>query len=171
MAIAISIRPNWVCDMLNGIKKYEIRSTKPNVHTPIDVYVYTTQGKDRLWKESNRYWHSTIVGATPSDLNGKIVAKFTLKNCKDWHNYSWQEITEKGCVSDEELQDYSNNKKTLYIWEIDNLVIFDQPKELSELSTCNLGRVNCFMKRCDGKSCPCFKPLTKAPQSWCYVEA
>lgn len=170
LGVAISIKSKWVADIINGIKKYEIRSTKPNCYLPVEVFVYCCQGNDRLWKENDYYWHSTKVGKTQNDLNGKVVAKFTLKNCKDWHNYSWQDILEKGCVSDQELKDYSKNKKTLYIWEISDLVVFDRPKDLSELSTCSLGRFNCYMKRCDGKSCPCFKPLLKAPQSWCYVE-
>ena len=55
--------------------------------------------------------------------------------------------------------------KTGYAWHIDNLEIFDKPKEISEFWN---KRKRMFV---NGKMLYDHKfHLTRAPQSWCYVE-
>ena len=85
-------------------------------------------------------------------LNKKVVAKFTLKNIDDLSKYAnkfkdgfFYETLEKACVNTEYLQKYTHNKPILYAWHIDNLVIFDKPKELSEYG------------------------IKQAPKKYCYV--
>lgn len=56
------------------------------------------------------------------------------------------------CVSLQGLKKYSNGKD-IYGWHISDLVIYDEPRKLSEFCGVN--------KR---------KTLTHPPQSWCYVE-
>lgn len=71
----------------------------------------------------------------------------------------------------------------LYGWHISDLVIYDKPKELSEFATfCNknVNRcANCEHYLFDNDDlngyrrwCGVYrrKPLTRPPQSWCYVE-
>lgn len=72
----------------------------------------------------------------------------------------------------EELNALLGNKDG-YGWHISDLKIYDKPRELSE-----------FYKFCDKKNCQmcdgereydvCVfgrrKPITRPPQSWCYVE-
>ncbi len=88
----------------------------------------------------------------------------------------------EGMTFGEEDTDY------FYGWHISNLVIYDKPKELSEfivpskIGCCNdgkcrgckyLDRGNGFNVEddCNAKFCTDeYKPLRKAPQSWCYVE-
>ena len=60
------------------------------------------------------------------------------------------------CLSIKEFDDYSKGQ-VAYAWHIENLIIFDKPKELSEFST--------IVK----PNKPTYR-LEKAPQSWCYVE-
>lgn len=170
-AIMISIQPKWVAKILNGEKTIEIRKTCPQVFKhlkpyegcSIDVYIYLTKNGGELFDGQ----------ATCPYLSGKVVAKFTLNKCREWHNYSWQEITKYGCISDNELREYSKGHKSLYIWHIDNLVIFDKPKELSEF-VCACPTEKCCKCKYAKFMCgqiACNKPkLTKAPQSWCYVE-
>lgn len=80
-----------------------------------------------------------------------------------------------------ELEKYSNGGD-LYGWHISDLIIYDKPKELSEFGKeCNLDcpsvhcpyweyqRVNADEWDYDC-SCNNIKPLTRPPQSWCYVE-
>ena len=165
-SILISIKPEWVAKILNGEKTIEIRKTMPKCDLPIDVYIYCTKDKKLAWykdclpiqKWNDKYHILRIERLKDHELNGKVVAKFTLKKCEEWHNYSWFEITEKGCVSDDELRNYSKGKASLYIWHIDNLKIFDKPKELSEF-------IQSKRKNYEEPQ------VQKAPQSWCYVEA
>lgn len=134
-------------------------------------------------------------------LNGKVVAKFTLKRIErveveaeryeqhsvykepggasdyvdEWEN-SFQERT---CVTAEQLEEYVGRDYDMHVclWHIDELMIFDKPKELKEFehwvsykncNECPYGGERepvIFCATCDEKV-----PLTKAPQSWQYVE-
>ena len=176
-AILISIKPKYVADILNGRKTIEIRKTMPKCDLPIDVYIYCTKDSRKDLASSIINGKKVVAFGSKKNkglekfnyqvLNGKVVAKFTLNKCQDWHFYSWQEITKKGCVSDQELQDYERHAKTLYIWEIDDLEIFDKPKELSDFATCNsigIPQYEFGNGTCD------YKRVIKAPQSFMYVE-
>ena len=59
------------------------------------------------------------------------------------------------CLSAQELFDYIGVGKHLYAWHISDLKIYDKPKELSE-----------FRKYSEWLNIP----ITRPPQSWCYVE-
>ncbi len=81
--------------------------------------------------------------------------------------------TKNTCLSLKELSNYGKGKP-LYTWHISNLKIYNKPKELSEF---------CIMKKCNAcksgyesnaciydNNCKVPVPLTRPPQSWCYVE-
>ena len=90
------------------------------------------------------------------------MAKFTLNKVKPCYEFYIVEICQLACISQDELYKYADGwwkTDDLYAWHIDNLVIFDEPKELSEFRTC----FNDFYKRKP-------HPLMKAPQSWQFVE-
>ena len=60
------------------------------------------------------------------------------------------------------VEDYGKGK-TLYAWHIDNLKIYDKPKELSEFST--------TLHRMKGKQTRYTSHLLqRPPQSWCYIQ-
>ena len=170
-SILISIKPKWVAKILNGEKTIEIRKTcpiqlrgdTPIEPKPIDVYIYCT-------KDNKRYLFD-MKHEQPIMRNGKVVAKFTLnkvgrliyrpnidKTTKQTNNLS--------CLTDEELDNYLN-KKGGYAWFIEDLVIFDKPKELSEFKIKK--KHTRFGTKFD-RTYETIEPLTKAPQSWCYVE-
>ena len=174
-AILMSIRPEYVADILNGKKTIEIRKTAPKCDLPIDVYIYCTKNKlhysvgalmfnrDDCFKRSvdgtYKYGDSVeLMGYLPdypydknNFLNGKVVAKFTLRKivylggfkyeCQCENSY----FIEPSCLSPKEIVDYSKDD-SIYAWHISDLVIFDKPKELSEFS------------------------VNRGPQSWQYVE-
>ena len=87
------------------------------------------------------------------------------------------------CVSKEELNAYGAKSPVLYGWHISNLKIYDTPRELKEFfkpcilgeqpdcPVCELGISVLGWK--DSLLYPkwkCTNCLTRAPQSWCYVE-
>ena len=183
-AILMSIRPQHLVKILNGEKTIEIRKTMPKCELPIDVYLYCTKGKKNiLYKYKDKYYTQHYLTFTDSVevLNSKVVATFTLNKCYEleyadtygnsyfWKNtvISGRELCKKSCLDDCELDDYSKGK-TLFAWHIDNLVIFDKPKELREFSIFKRETISC------GMDCPPYTDwveyrVRKAPKSWQYV--
>lgn len=118
----------------------------------------------------------------PYNLNGKVVARFWCDNVTEyinggqWHDdntfgsyddYIKDNILEKSCLAEEELFDYCEDLAFSSI-HISNLVIFDKPKELNEFK--RLAKGNKLDHSIDAINYVGGLPLTKAPQSWCYVE-
>nr|DAK79993.1 MAG TPA: helix-turn-helix domain-containing protein [Caudoviricetes sp.] len=76
-----------------------------------------------------------------------------------------------------ELKNYANGSK-LFGWHISDLVIYDKPKDLDDFMA--FGKTHCDQKNCgdclymgidgicDVKDIG--QPMTRPPQSWCYVE-
>jgi predicted transcriptional regulator len=121
---------------------------------------------------------------SPQTLNGKVVAKFTLNkvskikysrgtwNCGDIGNH--KVLWDRSCLNYLQLEQYLNGEG--YAWHIDNLVIFDKPKELKDFKHW-VSYKNC--NECPyGKKEPTILcatcrekvPLTNAPQSYMFVE-
>lgn len=174
-SVLISIQPKW-CELIaSGEKTVEVRKTRPKIDTPFKCYIYRTKGF--LRHLCNGLWWNMPVG-------GEVIGEFVcagiddIECCSDDHNYFSKNGT---CLSVAEIIRYCNGKD-LYGWHISDLVIYDQPKELSEFYTvCKMNceycemwgsvRVNAEEFDMDCKS-DWFnhKPLKRPPQSWCYVE-
>ena len=177
----ISIQPKWVAKILNGEKTIEIRKSMPKCEYPIDVYIYCTKdNKEELFyvPATNKFYsypknlfmtkQLKKMGLT---FNGEVVAKFTLNKIRII-GYPPVDLCEqdikKSCLSEKELLDYSN-EETIYGWCIDNLEIFDETKELGEFYRLKMFKVlpdipedlNYGLEKIY---------LTKAPQSWQFIE-
>lgn len=104
---------------------------------------------------------------------GEFICDYILQFTKDDYDSPYDisdDDLSKTCLRQEDLYQYGKGK-TLYGWHISDLVIYDNPKALSEFAKpCNY---NCFVP-CPyyrGKEYDCEKPvITRPPQSWCYVE-
>ena len=145
-AVLISIQPKW-CELIaSGIKTVEVRKTKPKMATPFKVYIYQT-----LHRENN--------GRTYSD--GKVIGEFVCDKIVEFENSFYEpafgETSDLSCVGYDDLAKYLGKKDYGYGWHISNLVIYDKPKELGEFKHCG---VNYHYN----------PPITRPPQSWCYVE-
>lgn len=163
-AIMISIQPQWVSKILNKEKLVEIRKTMPKCELPCKVYIYCTKGK-KLYK--------CVSNFDEDLLNGKVVAEFTLnkvdileRDLNDWlpkNRYDISnELLKNINLNQEQLWNYGQGK-TLYAWYIDDLKVYDKPKELSEFSS--------ISKRMKGKESRFSSHLLqRPPMSWCYVE-
>lgn len=171
-AILISIKPEWVAKILNGEKTIEIRKTMPKCDLPIDVYIYCTKGNKQglVWDNRGKGLVNSSLFPYGKDcperyrlVNGKVVAKFTL-NKVEGIKFNDKNIQEKSCLSEDELFDYlfdntpyQEDMRKGYAWHIEDLVIFDRPRELSEF-------IQSKRKNYEEPQ------VQKAPQSWCYVE-
>ena len=172
-SILISIKPEWVAKILNGEKTIEIRKTTPKCELPIDVYIYCSKGVGCI--RSGYTPRGKTYPYFPrghSMFSGKIVAKFTLREVEKFDFISEQKYKDNTLKYNEEIRKHirickeacmSAAKVVLYLdtkclginnpsgmigyaWDISDLEIFDNPKELSDFG------------------------LKRAPQSWCYVE-
>lgn len=173
-SILISIKPEWIAKILNGEKTIEIRKTAPKCGLPIDVYIYCT----KTIKPVSRYeWGEFTFDDLPK--LGKIVARFTLKAV---HKFDWRLVANPffkvrgSCLDYDQLRKYATDKKgiihDLYGWCIEDLEIFDEPKELSEFYSPRLDKdvtklFNNSIQLSNGKW---VKRLDRAPESYCFVE-
>ena len=207
-SILISIKPQFVENILNGEKTIEIRKTMPKCKLPCKVYIYCTQGKRKLvevlrkgeikWfgkDENDRYEENIFItiphydyGDKKHNMLGKVVAEFTLNVVEDFEcssdDFRYLVENTKCCLTMEEVLDYCKGQD-LYGWYIDDLKIYDKPKELSEFSgfipnnKCEKHENGFACDKCDAydkehETCLalyyCHKPIKRPPQSWCYVE-
>lgn len=218
MVILQSIRPQHCVNIASGIKKFEIRKTKPIITTPFKVYIYETMERYKTSFESTNPCISVPNGGKITKIpngyrveyfargKGKVIGEyicdkiieFTADDYSDClYHISDDELAET-CLSREELWDYGKGK-TLYGYHISNLVIYEKSKNLNEfkildkevLKNCpyrtriynNPDYTNGALLKgsyvcvddgetdfCRGQCENAKKPLTRPPQSWCYVE-
>ncbi len=191
MAILQPIKPQY-CELIaSGKKTIEVRKTRPKLQTPFKVYIYCTKDKTPFLLPT--YSKGNL---TDSDIwqngNGKVIGEYVcddiveleydeLEECymfKDCYGgYILDEVLSNSCLSYDEICKYGKGK-TLYLWHISDLKIYDKPKELSEFRHLCIGDCDgckySFLEeggyfysepklRCDNK-------IKRPPQSFCYVE-
>ena len=169
-SILISIQPQFVEKILNGEKTIEIRKTKPSCELPCKVYIYQT-------KKSFVYKILKWLGL----YKGKVVAEFTLDAVEEFYvfdngsvqGWNWFGLN-RSCLTYEQISEYIGLDKKGYAWHIDDLVVYDKPKELSEFYT--LKKCNSCASGYESSGCrydeDCKIPVqvTRPPQSYMFVE-
>lgn len=182
-AIMLSIKPES-CELIaTGKKTIEVRKTRPKLETPFKCYIYETKKTKGVhgFTLLGRYRLCKVIGEFVCDRIEKFVVGSLA--CDD--------VEEKACLSYKEICDYfygdnyDNTVKIGYAWHITDLVIYDKPKELGEFKR-DCGQYGSDNPLCDDcKYYICCKgldfdesdcavngyiPITRPPQSWCYVE-
>ena len=163
-AIMISIKPQYVEKILNGEKTIEIRKTMLKCELPCKVYIYCTKGK-KLYK--------CVSNFDEDLLNGKVVAEFTLnkvdileRDLNDWLPKNRYEVSNELLkninLNQNELWNYGQGK-ILYAWHIDDLKIYNKPKELSDFTRI-IDYSSGFWHYCHREK------VTRPPQSWMFVD-
>lgn len=180
-AILMSIQPKW-CELIAiGKKTVEVRKTRPSLmklHPPFKCYIYCTKDVPQKWFDEKKH--------------GKVIGEFMCDDCSRLTKAHYGYIEKQGCISKLKLKAYMgigtdgelSYSDGCYGWHISDLVIYDEPKELSEFYA------PCPYRNPDGTRmnvpCPCDKydwdydeetgkfyctrRITRPPQSWCYVE-
>ena len=192
-SILISIKPEFVEKILNGEKTIEIRKTKPSCELPCKVYIYCTQARlpkqdtdcvraDHLTKPhpiNKKYYLGANYGEC---LNGKVVAEFTLNKVDEFHipyeakylydalNSKNQNILKQSCLDIEEILKYLKDKYYCYAWHIDNLKIYDKPKELSEFKHWVVDCQGWCNKNNKTENVYVLEQVKRPPQSYMFVE-
>lgn len=179
-AVMLSIRPKWCKKIVNGEKTIEVRKTRPKLQTPFKCYIYCTMDHPYVSVSCAELDKLNYRTNTVGRCNGKVIGEFTCERIvpitydggRLWcpTNAAFSPAT---CLSQAEIIAYIGDKGRCYGWHISDLLIYDQPRELSEFQRAT--------DPCD--SCPaeyawectdCKKwgrDIKRPPQSWCYVEA
>lgn len=173
-SVLISIQPKW-CELIaSGKKTVEVRKTKPKLETPFKVYIYCTK--------DNSFAEKTLRGFDDNGKpiyykanKGKVIGEFVCDYITPFRPKALlcdSQIVKTSCVKLSELIEHAPNKPFphdhLYAWHISDLVIYDKPKELSEFSRHDNTYDNCFGWAFEDRAKSI--PITRPPQSWCYVE-
>lgn len=180
-SVLISIQPKWCELIVSGKKTVEVRKTKPKLETPFKCYIYCTNGgKDVFYRSDYSYDDILYTPKHKAECkkrleenghkvyNGKVIGEFVCDklymirySCGSYRCDGLTRIENDRLASASRLS-LSDMRNYLlcengYAWHITNLVIYERPKELSEFNHCG---VNYHFN----------PPITKPPQSWCYVE-
>ena len=173
-AVLISIRPKWCQKIVSGEKTIEVRKTKPKLETPFKCYIYCT-----LPKYPHEDFIATDYPRPQFYGGGKVIGEFTCDRIfpiNVFNNGSIQnwlfEHMDRSCLAYEELAGYIGNGKTGHGWHISDLLIYDQPRELSEFRRATDPCDSCHAEYTwECTDCKKFSgDIKRPPQSWCYVE-
>lgn len=166
-SVLASIKPKY-CELIAGGKKtVEIRKNRPKIDVPFKCYIYCTSTKNISRSEYLQIYRKTH--GRIDNWRGKVIGEFVCDKisafeysgggflvCNDIATTINTQC--KSCLTNYEFRRYAG-EKSVYGWHISDLVIYDKPKELSELYNCN----GCgYIGNCNKQKYP--------PQSWCYVE-
>lgn len=197
-AVLISIRPKW-CELIaSGKKTIEVRKTRPKLETPFKCYMYMSKyhwAFDLLQKYgmedlADRLMHET--GMVMGEFVCDGIQKLTYRDDGEHQHYQWLNapvwalfLEHSACLTHEQIKTYLLGK-TGHGWHISNLVIYDEPKKLTDFirpsgGCCNEGMcAGCiFLDEGNGYNveddCMAdfdtdrYSIVTRPPQSWCYV--
>lgn len=187
-----------------------VKKSRPKIDTPFKCYIYCTKGDNLIYLKNshlkNKYCINNFAyGCNVGYGNGKVIGEFVCDRIDKFSVFEngavqyWNyHDLEKSCLTYDEISNYIGKNKDGYGWHISDLVIYDEPKELSEFNKawegwidqcgvwhdirpCQCGKgckhqIYDYEESCyycaidyDGEHCPFIK-LTRPPESWCYVE-
>lgn len=177
-AVLISIRPKW-CELIaSGKKTIEVRKSRPKLETPFKCYIYCTNSGRPLvygdkpcadgWTEA--YTQTYGYSREEADkiwgvMNGKVIGEFVCDRMDtlSGRGVATEEYLRDVCLTVDQYNAYRKGRAT-YFWHISDLVIYDEPKKLSEFVTGS----SVFTYNKDGNIV--YSGMKRPPQSWCYVE-
>ena len=196
-SVLISIQPKW-CELIaNGKKTIEVRKTKPKLKPPFKCYIYCTKStqSDQLWvisknERKENFGLSVVCGNLNATWgihrgNGNVIGEFVCDKIETLPSntvFNAPALYSQSCLTREEFFEYAADN-TVYFWHISDLKIYDKPRDLSEFGAIcrhyddgRCGHCEYYdyannesysYEECavDG-----LKPITRPPQSWCYVE-
>jgi len=180
-----SYKPDKLAKILNGEIIIDIAKTFPK-ELPCEVFMYCAKKESLKRISGNGFILVRFIGAY-KELNGLVVGKFTVEKVdvieyetiEDYsgdiedvcmNNQEYEKLCKNAYLDYEEMNAYSNGGNLLAL-HITNLVIFDEPKKLSDYYNPNLymtlSEICKYEKNTGDLSS---YRIHKAPQSWQYVK-
>ena len=186
-SVLISIRLEWCEKILSGEKTVEVRKTRPRLETPFKCYIYCTNSRSSKIH--------TMPGNSHQQMNERIIGWFTCDKVDDivWTSFSGSVEPPKLCICEEwykcrpidgllsasclrleELEGYLKGRPG-FGWHISNLHIYPEPVKMKDfwgVKPCKKPDDCCACEKWDNEKMDCDMPLpiTRPPQSWCYME-
>lgn len=160
-AVMLSIKPKY-CELIaSGKKIIEVRKQRPKIETPFKCYIYQSKTVYVSKNKTNEF-----LKPIQDKRFGKVIGEFVCDTIVTDKTFGHDDLfNAAACLTVEEATAYCTNKK-IYGWHISNLVIYDEPKKLSEFRKpliCHRGIQN---DNCLG----CYDcEIKRPPQSWFYV--
>lgn len=187
-AVMISIQPKWCGLIASGKKVVEIRKTRPKIKVPFKCYIYCTKDrKQQFWTgKCYSYVDDRSHNAFDRRGNGKVIGEFVCDTYVIDRTFGHDPLLyAAACMSVVDVAAYCL-KSPMYGWHISELKIYDQPKEIEHFrrvcryrnndGSCQYEKVECGCVKLDFNQdgsinlAECLDCMSKAPQSWCYVE-
>lgn len=167
--VLISIHPKPCCQIANGKKVLEIRTTKPKLPPPFRSYIYCTRAQSPvllcLQNLEKPYFETAGNNARGREAvdcdsaricNGRVIGEFVCDYIvEDKRGENIDILCTQGCLTLDEVKEYGKGGKTLYGFHIAELQLYPQPAELSRFRRWTGGEENEY--------------FTRAPQSWAYA--
>lgn len=160
-AVLISIRPEWCEKIGSGEKTIEVRKTLPALPVPFKCYIYETQGKTETpWMDEDGHWDFRGRGKIIGEFICDEIVPVDVPYPAYMHEVN-PEVLDASCLSYWDLHQYGGSGKMLYGWHISDLVIYDEPKPLTDF-------YKWWDDDIDSTEYPYLK-IQRAPRSWCYA--
>lgn len=170
--ILASIKPYYYYLIAERKKKIEVRKSALK-NLPQDIAFYMSKDEKSFAKIPKEFQekYRKHFGKVGMRVVCNKVDEYTFSSYEAEYRVNHLEQNAM-CLNQPELIRYGKGK-TLYGWHISDLKIYDKPKELSEFYIpCK--KPSCRMcdweREYDVCACGYKKPITRPPQSWCYVE-
>lgn len=212
--ILLPISPQSCADIANGNQSIIVKKNMPRIEYPFKCYIYCTKCRqfdslvgslDTLfyYPELERFVSFADMerdSINADRLNGKVIGEFVCKKIEPFTPDSQDDsellskIIEKSLLSFSDLVNYKGNAPILYGWHISELIIYNQPIEMSDFETIDSEKVkhcqyrqrvyqnpdfnnggqlygSSYCKKQEDWCSKCYKKvLQKAPAQWCYVD-
>lgn len=144
-AVLISIRPKWGEKIANGEKTIEVRKTRPKLATPFKAYLYVTAGNLSYRCPNGMICHCNggraVIGEfvcnkvdwiTRIGFSGSPVpSRYSICSHSNMSVLPINDLLYAARLTYPKLADYLAGGEG-YGWHISDLLIYDQPRELSE---------------------------------------
>lgn len=179
-SVMLSIKPKY-CELIaSGRKTIEVRKTRPKIETPFKCYIYQSKTVYVSKNKANEF-----LKPIQDKRFGKVIAEFvcdkiyqyTTCDVKNGVDISDEDMTRLSCLTKDEIRNYelSPGRFGVFGWHISDLVIYDEPKELSDFITRGALNYNdwhygLYNGLTTYEDYLAHFRLKRPPQSWCYVE-
>lgn len=198
-AVLMSIQPKWVEKIASGEMTIEVRKTMPKLERPFKCYIYCTIGNgvkgDYLVPSGIQC--GKVIGEFVCDRiagEGETIrgnACLTVEELQDYCNgkdiYFWHITDLKIYDKPKELSEFRTICRNAYCQDdygtptwfckdgYGSCAVKDKEKEFPYDDECIYFDCPCYGENCEYEDyayCLCngLKPITRPPQSWCYVE-
>lgn len=182
-AVMKSVSPQICEKIASGDCTILVSKTAPKCGVPFKCYIYESKNGGHRCKHCNE--KNSCYSYAPKNVGcyngrGRVIGEFVCDKIEKfdvpypaWDRSYLKDILEKSCLSYSDLHSYIGSGNRGYAWHISDLKIYDKPKELSEFrASCPTSCENCknplyYECWCEEKG---IKVVTRAPQSWQYVE-